>query len=1188
MAKQASKKETDSKKTSAAKIKEKVKEKAAEVKETVKKKTAAARGKAKEKAAEVKEKVKEKTTAAKNSVKRKAAAAKEKVDEKVTAAKKEVKKKSAQAKQKAKTASKSVQEKLDVKDEKAEAKGRLVVSQRERDEIDAVIDAFWAFIAAVKKAPRLLLAAGIFLVVISASFSGWPQNTFELEIEGKSGVWVLVTETDYELARDISGDYRNFDSEDSVWIEGELNEIQYYGPIEEMDFPVLGTGINDPSVAPGDEFRKIESMEFESLFSSFGDGNNATSINYANGESLRGIDSDATNRKQFSDTALDSGLFIDVVFEDVIFSNVTFNDTFFVDCTFNRVGFYDVVMNQVVFSNGTFNTISFKNVTVDNTRFDNNEMIFFWVKDSSFNFTVFDKTNIHGSKWSYTSLENGLYQRGEIDVVIFRSLVVNNFVLNNGFVRNVLDVPNSATFDFTYITVGKTEIKVNGNIEDTYPLGQNLLIAGKVGEDGVAAGTESSDGNWVGDVSGEGFSRLGYASKENLSYEYIVAESPDGVLGFLINNILRMKEGGVDTTFKYTIFFNFITFIGLVLVVYAIGTFSAILALLKFASPFLMTVAYFLLLVLILPEKDFLNLSSLMLLYFVPPLGKESVIPIGIAQGIPWTVLAFSIAFVDIVVCLFLIWNFDLAKKLPFIGSGIRRMQLKGASILETMPWVERLTFFGIVVFVMIPFQGSGAFAGTILGRSVGLSVIANLMAVGLGALIGSTLIALSVVYGLGFLGYLGPIQLAGLIILIMVCATLYFIYRHWDDLSMEEISQTLGLHRQGIIGAPLTAAGEMVGSAGGSVIKAAGNTGKIITKTTGDFVGSIVGSFTDDQNDFVDENVPTELDSGLLVATEGKASRRTTIVTGGAGFIGSHLVDRLVRRDEEVIVLDNFSSGELEFLYESIENITVVDIDLLHDDFDGYLADAKIIYHLAANPEVQLGITKPEVMQEQNVDVTKRVLEAMERTGCDRIVFTSTSTVYGDADVIPTPEDAKLDPISAYGSSKLDAEKLIEDYCKKHKFRGVSYRFANCVGPRSNHGVTFDFVNKLRDNGKELEILGDGKQHKSYFHVEDCISGMLAKAPRELCEPGEFVALNVGSKDAIDVVTLADEVCKAMELKNVKYKFTGGVDGGRGWKGDVKKMRLSIKKLKSHGWSPQYTSKKAISETAKWLNENH
>ena len=1164
MAKQTNKKEGDAKKTSASEVKEKV--------------------------AKAKEKVKEKVAEAKEKVKGKAAGAKEKVKEKVTGAKEKIKGKVAEAKEKVREKSAEAKEKLDVEDDD-EGKGRLIVTQRERDEIDAVIDAFWAFIAAVKRAPRLLLLIGIFLAVMSASFSGWPQNTFDLEIDGKTGVWLLVTETDYELARDNNGDYRNFESGDSVWIEGQLNEIRYYGPIEEMDFPVQGTGMENPSVAPGDSYKIVEKSEFVPLFSPFGstaDGEtNDTAINYANGENIRGIDPHATKRKEFSDISLDSGLFVDVVFEDVIFSNITFNDAFFVDCVFKRVSFYNVTFNQGVFSNSSFNTVSFKNVTVENSRFDNNDILFFWVKDSSFNSTVFDKTNIYGSKWSYTSLENGKYQRGELNVVIFRSLVVNNFVLNNGYVKNVLDVPNSATFDFTYLKVGKTEIKVNGNIENTYPLGQNLLISGKIGEDGIGAGIQGDDGSWVGDVSGDGFSRLGYAAKENLSYEYILADNPDGVSGFLISNVLRMKDGGVDTTFKYTIFFNLITFIGLVIIVYAIGTFSAILALLKFASPFLMTVAYFVLLVFLLSEKDFLNMSSLMLLYFVPPLGKESVIPIGIAQGIPWTVLAFSIAFVDIVVCLFLIWNFDLAKKLPFIGSGIRRMQIKGTSILESMPWVERLTFFGIVIFVMIPFQGSGAFAGTILGRSVGLSVTSNLLAVGTGALVGSVLIALSVIYGLGFLGYLGPIQVAGVIIFIMICGILYFIYRHWDEFSMEELSQTLGLHREGVIGAPLTAASEMVGSAGGSVIKAAGNTGKIITKTTGNLVGSLVGSFTDDRHDFTDTNVPTELESGLLIPTDAKSSRQTVVVTGGAGFIGSHLVDRLVMRDEEVIVLDNFSSGELEFLYDSIENITVVDIDLLNDNFDGYLANAKVVYHLAANPEVQLGITKPEIMQEQNVDVTKKVLDTMQRTGCDRIVFTSTSTVYGDADVIPTPEDANLAPISAYGSSKLDAEKLIEEYCKEHGFRGVSYRFANCVGPRSNHGVTFDFVNKLRDNSKELEILGDGKQHKSYFHVNDCISGMLAKAPRELCDPGEFVALNVGSKDAIDVVTIADEVCKAMELKGVEYKFTGGIDGGRGWKGDVKKMRLSIKKLKSHGWSPQYNSKKAINETAKWLNEN-
>ena len=1103
------------------------------------------------------------------------------------------KKKSAKGSKKKKTPKKK--EKID-KEEKVkidsedEAKGRIVVSQRERDEIDAVVDAFWAFVDATKKAPKILLFAGIFLTIMGASFAGWPQDAFDLEIEGKTGVWVLITKNDYELAKDGDGDYSNFEPGDSVWIEGELNEIRYYGDIETRLFPELGTD-TDPAVAPGDKGLVIEEGVFGPLFSPFGADSNDTVINYANGENV--------NKKEFSEDVLNSALFNDVVFRDVIFSNLTLNDTFFVDCTFDRVTFYNVDFDRTVFSNSSFNTVFFSNVSIDNSKFDNNDFIHFWVKDSKFNNTIFDKTDIYGSKWSYTSLENGKYQRGDLNVVIFRTLTVNNFALNDAHIKNVLDVPNSATFDFTYMTVGKTEIRIDEDIEGDYPLGQNMLVSVVVGEDGIGAGIEGEDG-WVGDISGEGFSREGSEIKENLSYEYMVAQNPGGAYGYLITNLLRMNDGGVDTTLEYTIFFNLITFVGLVIIVYAIGTLSTIFALLKFFSPFLMTVGYFILLKALTSERVFLELSGLMFLYFVPPMGKESVIPIGIAQGIPWSILAFSIAFVDIVVCLFLIWNFDLAKKLPFIGSGIKRVQIKGAAILESMPWVERLTFFGIVIFVMIPFQGSGAFAGTILGRAVGLSVPAVLGAVGVGALVGSALIALSVVYGLGFLSYLAPLQLAGFIIFIMVCGTLYFVYRHWNELSMDEFTQTLGLHREGVIGAPLTAAGEMVGTAGGTVIKvaegtgktvirAAGDTGRKITKTTTDIMGSFVDTFTDDRYDFgeqSDKTSPTELDTGVLV-TLPEGARRGMVVTGGAGFIGSHLVDRLVKRDEHVVVLDNFSSGELEFLFESIENITVVDVDLLKDDFDEYLKGAKIVYHLAANPEVQLGITKPEVMQEQNVDVTERVLEAMKRTGCSRIVFTSTSTVYGDAKT-PTPEEADLKPISAYGSSKLDAEILIEKYCKEHDFRGVSYRFANCVGPRSNHGVTYDFVHKLKDNPKELEILGDGKQDKSYFHVDDCISAMLAKAPRELCDAGEFTALNVGSKDSIDVVTLANEVCKSMKLKDVEYTFTGGVDGGRGWKGDVKKMRLDIKKMKSHGWDPQFTSRKAIRDTAKWLDENY
>ncbi|MCS5647892.1 MAG: pentapeptide repeat-containing protein, partial [Dehalococcoidia bacterium] len=436
----------------------------------------------------------------------------------------------------------------DDSDEKDEAKGRLVVSQRERDEIDAVVDAFWAFIDATKKAPKLILLAGIFLTVMGASFAGWPQNAFDLEVDDKSGVWLLITSSDYEMSRGSDGYYANFEPDDSVWVEGELNEIQYYGPIEKRLFPTIGTGEGDPSVAPGDGFRKIEKSDFGPLFSSFGDGKNDTTINYVNGENIMGIDPYATNKKEFSDVVLDSALFSDVDFKDVIFSNLTLNDTFFVDCTFERVSFHNVDFNRAVFSNGSFDTVLFDNISVENGRFDNNHIIHLWVKDSTFNHTIFDKTDIFGSKWSYSSLENGKYQRGNLNVVIFRSLVVNNFALQAADIKNVLDVPNTATFDFTYMTVGKTEIKVNGNIEDDYPLGQNMLVSAMVGEDGVGAGIESDDGGWVGDVSGEGFGRVGFLVKENLSYEYMIAQDPEGASGLLINKVLRMEEGGVDTT----------------------------------------------------------------------------------------------------------------------------------------------------------------------------------------------------------------------------------------------------------------------------------------------------------------------------------------------------------------------------------------------------------------------------------------------------------------------------------------------------------------------------------------------------------------------------------------------------------------------------------------------------------------
>ena len=1066
-------------------------------------------------------------------------------------------------------------------------KGKITVSQRERDEIDAVVDALWSLVGKVKDAPRHLMIIGIFITLIGASFSGWAQ---ELAGHEKAGYWYAFTESDAELIRDLEGMYPNYSPEDSLKIEGVISEIEYFGILDDCSetdlsnrdlcekYPVIH---NDLGLIETKTYRTLEKRNIDSLFPSLfnNDGANESKlgINFA---SENKISSDTGI--YFEDASISSALFTDVVFENVLFSNVVFTDTFFVDCTFNTVSFYNVTFTKSVFSNSSFDVVMFNNVSIDSSRFESSDLERILVKESKFNNTNFDKTHIRASKWSYSSLENGIFQRSSMDIVIFRSLDVNNFIMVLSTIKNNIDAPDTANFDFTMIKIDKIEIRVLGDVVSQYPAGAQLHFGeifcircdeAQIKLGGQGAGDASSAGGWLeGDITGEGF-RLSQSTNIslNLNHEYISIDNED-----------------IKTTIWWNILFNAIAFLGFGILVYAIGGKATVMGLFKFFSPFLMTAGFFSVMYITMAQKDFLNLSRLMVVYFVPPFGKGTVIPGGIALGLdPW-VLAIATAFVDIAVGVFLTWNFDLAKKIPFIGSGITRIQEKGKAMLTSLPWLERASVTGIIAFVMFPFQGSGAVGGTILGRAIGISPNKNLAAVSIGAICGSFLLSASIVYGLGVLAVLAPIQVAVAVLFTGLLIALYFTYQHWDDINLEDVTQSLGLHREGLIGAPLTAAGGMVGAAGGTVLNVAGGTGKMITKRTGDFMGSLVGTFTDEKYDFVDENTPMELDSGVLVAMPEDGAKRRVIVTGGAGFIGSHLVDRLVKRDEHVVVLDNFSSGELEFLYDSIEEITLIDVDLLKDDFDEYLRGAKIVYHLAANPEVQLGITKPEVMQEQNVDVTEKVLKAMKRTGCDRIVFTSTSTVYGDAEKIPTPENAPLQPISAYGSSKLDAEKLIETYCKEEGFRGVSYRFANCVGPRSNHGVTYDFVHKLKAEPEVLEILGDGTQHKSYFHVEDCISAVLAKNPGELCEKGEFIALNVGSKDAIDVVTLADEVCKAMKLKDVGYKFTGGVDGGRGWKGDVKKMRLEIKAMKSHGWAPQYTSRKAILETAKWLDDNY
>ncbi len=301
--------------------------------------------------------------------------------------------------------------------------------------------------------------------------------------------------------------------------------------------------------------------------------------------------------------------------------------------------------------------------------------------------------------------------------------------------------------------------------------------------------------------------------------------------------------------------------------------------------------------------------------------------------------------------------------------------------------------------------------------------------------------------------------------------------------------------------------------------------------------------------------------------------------ITGGAGFIGSHLVDRLCEMGKDVIVFDNLSSGTTENLKKWLgaPNFKFIRGDLLSPkEVIKSINGCDAVFHLAANPEVRVGSENPRIHYEQNVLATFNLLEVIRKVGCVKtFVFTSSSTVYGDAEIIPTPEDyAPLKPISTYGASKLAAEALISAYANTYSFNATIYRLANIVGLRSQHGVIHDFIKKLQENPKRLEILGDGTQTKSYLHVEDCINAILIG----LEAGNERVRIfNVGSEDQIVVREIADIVCAKMGLKNVQYVFTGGVDGGRGWKGDVKVMLLSVEKLENLGWKPKLNSRQAV-----------
>jgi UDP-glucose 4-epimerase len=298
--------------------------------------------------------------------------------------------------------------------------------------------------------------------------------------------------------------------------------------------------------------------------------------------------------------------------------------------------------------------------------------------------------------------------------------------------------------------------------------------------------------------------------------------------------------------------------------------------------------------------------------------------------------------------------------------------------------------------------------------------------------------------------------------------------------------------------------------------------------------------------------------------------------VTGGAGFIGSHLVDRLLKdKDNHVTVYDNLSSGKEDFIkhHYGKRNFNFVRGDLLDAEaLKSAIAGSEMVHHLAANPDIRLGTAVPETDLRQGTLATFNLLEAMRAAGIRKIAFSSSSVIYGEASKIPTPEDyGPLIPISLYAAAKLGAEGLITAYCSSFDMQGWIFRFANVIGPRSTHGVIFDFINKLRRNPKDLEILGNGKQRKAYLTVEDCVDAMLFAVGHAK----ETINIyNLGCEEQVEVTRIAEIIVEEMGLRGAKFRYTGG---DRGWKGDVRAMLLSVDKLKALGWKPSTTSEEAV-----------
>ena len=306
--------------------------------------------------------------------------------------------------------------------------------------------------------------------------------------------------------------------------------------------------------------------------------------------------------------------------------------------------------------------------------------------------------------------------------------------------------------------------------------------------------------------------------------------------------------------------------------------------------------------------------------------------------------------------------------------------------------------------------------------------------------------------------------------------------------------------------------------------------------------------------------------------------------VTGAAGFIGSNLVDRLLAAGHRVVGYDNFSTGRRRFLEAASMSprFKLIEADLLQGDALGSAIEGcDIVFHFAANADVRFGTHHPFKDIEQNVIATYNVLEAMRANGIRKIAFSSTGSVYGEATVFPTPEHAPF-PLqtSLYGNSKVAAEGLISSYCEGFGFQGFIFRFVSILGERYTHGHVFDFYHKLLADPSQLEVLGNGKQRKSYLYVQDCIDAILLAIEHATDRVNIF---NLGQNEYCEVDQSIGWICERLKLKP-KLNYTGGK---RGWIGDNPFIFLDCSRMRALGWAPKLSIRDGITVTLEYIVEN-